>query len=158
MFNYSLLDRDGDVAQSTLTIDVTDVVPQPEPPAPQPPVPPQPPTPEVLPDVENVTEGDPPVRGNLFTNDTLTGTVLTSVDGQPVPQNGTLAINTPMGGLLEIRANGDYTYTPPSSADHSSSDPLPEVFNYFSFKSTIAFIKFSNRETQNNMARFSGIT
>lgn len=133
VFNYSLLDRDGDIAQSTLTIDVTDVVPQPEPPAPQPPVPPQPPqppAPEVLPDVENVTEGDPPVRGNLFTNDTLTGTVLTSVDGQPVPQNGPLVINTPMGGLLEIRANGDYTYTPPASADHSGSDPLPEVFNY----------------------------
>ena len=130
VFNYSLLDRDGDIAQSTLTIDVTDVVPQPEPPAPQPPVPPQPPAPEVLPDVENVTEGDPPVQGNLFTNDTLTGTVLTSVDGQPVPQNGTLVINTPMGGLLEIKANGDYTYTPPSSADHSGSDPLPEVFNY----------------------------
>ncbi|MDO4767071.1 MAG: Ig-like domain-containing protein [Pseudomonadota bacterium] len=120
VFNYSLLDRDGDIAQSTLTIDVTDVVPQP----------PQPPAPEVLPDVENVTEGDPPVQGNLFTNDTLTGTVLTSVDGQPVPQNGTLVINTPMGGLLEIRANGDYTYTPPASADHSGSDPLPEVFNY----------------------------
>lgn len=130
VFNYSLLDRDGDVAQSTLTIDVTDVVPQPEPPAPQPPVPPQPPAPEILPDVENITEGDPPVRGNLFTNDTLTGTVLTSVGGQPVPQNGTLVVNTPMGGVLEIRANGDYTYTPPSSADHSGSDPLPEVFNY----------------------------
>ena len=80
--------------------------------------------------MENVTEGDPPVQGNLFTNDTLTGMVLTSVDGQPVSQNGTLVINTPMGGLLEIKANGDYTYTPPSSADHSGSDPLPEVFNY----------------------------
>ena len=63
-------------------------------------------------------------------NDILTGTVLTSVGGQPVPQNGTLVVNTPMGGVLEIRANGDYTYTPPSSADHSGSDPLPEVFNY----------------------------
>lgn len=113
VFEYSLLDRDGDLAESTLTIDVTDIEPV------------------ARPDVNTVVEGAPPVTGNILGNDTLVdGANLVSFEGQAFGPGGSLTFNTPIGGVLVINADGSYTYTPPASAFHGASDSLLEVFNY----------------------------
>jgi hypothetical protein len=113
IFEYSLLDRDGDLAESTLTIDVTDIEPV------------------ARPDVNTVVEGAPPVTGNILGNDTLVdGANLVSFEGQAFGPGGSLTFNTPIGGVLVINADGSYIYTPPASAFHGASDSLLEVFNY----------------------------
>ena len=104
VFTYTITDQDGDTATATLTISLQDTAPI------------------ARPDAGDATESGP-ISGNILLNDTLAdGAILTSVAGaQPgTPING-------LYGTLVVQPNGQYIYTPNTTAPAQGSQ---DVFTY----------------------------
>jgi len=104
-FDYSVIDPAGNTDDATVTIIV---YPDPDPAAND--------NPDANDDVAT-TQMNTPVSGNALANDSdlnADAIVAVSIDGVAVPLVGSASVATPNGGVLELNANGDYQYVPPS--------------------------------------------
>ncbi|MBI3099518.1 MAG: DUF11 domain-containing protein [Planctomycetes bacterium] len=115
VFNYTITDADGDVASSTLTLNVVDNGEL---------------APTAVADTGSTVEAAAPIAGNVLTNDdqgNAPATVIAGAQGAAPLIIGT-PFATALGGSLTLNANGTYSYTAP--AHLAEGGALTEVFSY----------------------------
>ncbi|HFD11738.1 MAG TPA: tandem-95 repeat protein, partial [Crenotrichaceae bacterium] len=103
VFNYTITDKDGDESSTTLTITVD----------------PTPLTPVCRADNETVTAADDVTTGNVLANDQL--------GNEPSLVTPVAVSRTQNGGSLNLLADGNYTYTPPTSVDGTVVDTFTYI-------------------------------
>ena len=104
-FDYTAIDPAGNSDDATVTISV---YPDPDPAAND--------NPDANDDVAT-TPMNTSIGGNALSNDADLNTdpiTAISIDGAAVPLVGNASVTTPNGGVLELYANGDYLYVPPT--------------------------------------------
>jgi uncharacterized protein YegL len=115
-FLYTLQDIDGDSGNATLRIRIVDDVPQ------------------AINDADkNVDEGHKVIMGNVLDNDiqsadSPTNLVSFTYDGNTKTALAGQTVNTALGGVLTVNADGSWTYNSPANVNNTV--PVFDSFNY----------------------------
>ncbi|MFO1258503.1 MAG: Ig-like domain-containing protein [Gammaproteobacteria bacterium] len=106
-FTYTIQDSDGDTSSAEIIVTIVDDVPVARDDGPQ-----------------NIEEGQPPITGNLMSNDIpgadQPATVISFTHSGGIPGALGVPITTTLGGILILNPDGSFSYTPPPNINNAT--------------------------------------